>query len=111
MMHINFRIEFISEMAPKRFGCIYAAVLPARAAKTDHQVSEPAADIILDGNIHEVIHAVEKFRHLGLLFQKVFDGFVASCLNLELFKAPRIQNRAAIKYKSAAIAESISRDI
>lgn len=63
-------------MPCQRLSSIYAPVLPAGATKIYHKRGKASFYIIGYGNINKGKNAIEKNRHLRLLFQKIFHRFI-----------------------------------
>ena len=94
-------------MPCRLFSRIHAAVLAARATKTDLQAAEPTFDIIRYRDINQVKHTVQKNWHIGLLFQIIDHRFVFAGEGFVLIDASGVQDAATIEHKTAAIAAII----
>ena len=78
-------------------------MLSARTAEIDLEAFEAAPDIVVNRDIHHIVYAVQEFRHPGLLFEKIFYGFVAARLRLELRQPARVEDGSAVEDKAAAV--------
>src|SRR5271156_5898529 len=104
MVEIDLYMKFIPEVPGQGVGCIDAPVLAAGAAKADLEAFEAPFDKVFDGDVHKVVNAVEEFGHPRLLFEEILYRLVAAGERLEFGDASRVEDAAAIEYKSAAIA-------
>lgn len=88
-------------------GEVYGTVLPASAAKRDHQMAEMPLQIVVNALSDNGFYVIEK--HLGLrLGFEIFDHFpITTCFGFELWLAPWIGQCPAIEYETAAVAAEI----
>src|SRR6185437_6980169 len=107
MMQIDPDMEFIPQVSGQRIGRIYAPVLSARTTKADLEAFETPADIILHGDIDDIVCTVEEVGHSGVLFQKVLYRLVAAGQMPEFFHPAGGQDTAAVEDGCAPVARYI----
>ena len=71
---------FISKVPGQRVGGVNAPMLAAGTAEADTEAGKFSFDIVLHGDIDDVINAVQELRHPGLLFEEVLDRLVPASL-------------------------------
>ena len=82
-------------------------VLPARAAKRNHQIAEMAFDVIVNALAHNAFHMVEEDMDERLGHEVVDDFPVAASLGLELGFAAWVGQGAAVEHEAASVATEV----
>ena len=90
MFQFNLHLKLVSQMPGHGIGCIHTAVLAAGAAKTYNQAFKPPLNIFFNCNINNIKNTVQKFRHLGLLLQKIYYFFIPAGLCFHAFNSSGI---------------------
>ena len=79
MAHADFNIKLLIQMAGQMFCTVYAAVLAAGTAKTEHKVGKATFQIAPYVGIRQLVYAVQKSEHFAVIFQKFnYGGIKAS---------------------------------
>src|ERR1700734_3844128 len=84
MMQVDSDMIFIPEVPGQRVGGVNAPMLAAGTAKADTETGKSSFDIVLHGDIDDVINAVQELRHPGLLLKEVPDRLIPARLAPEL---------------------------
>ena len=85
------------------------AVLPARAAKAEHQAGEAALDVAAHVMVGQLVDTIEELQYLAIVFQKADDGRIQSRELLVGLITTRVVGAAAIKHIATAIARRVFR--